>query len=240
MRGFFPPPAIPGVPFSQQHIRFYAVPVQTPMPVVVRRAQPITGDEEQYSWQNRTERLKWPVAESLEVDQIARKCDLTSALFYTKQFSEARVDDSDLENFGSKGALNAFRILQLGAEYLMKQVKQPVPQPPVMVPSEQYNRMMETATKEIQARDMRIHEYEEAFKQMQEELRQAETLIQKYKRKLKDAKESDSEPGIVIDDILEPDPDQGSGQSSLSDGEIDTTAVAGRATQISLSSDDEY
>ena len=237
MRGFFPPPAFPGVPFSQQHARVFAVPTQPIAVVPAPRVQPASPTKETYKWRPKRERMKWPLAESIEVDKIVRKCDLSTVLFYTKQFTEALVDE---EQFGSAGALNAFRILQLGAEYLMEEIEKPPPEPEPMVPNEVYNQMMETARIEIQARDVRILEYEERFKQMREEQRQAQKLLEKYKKKLRALQphDSDEEPGVIKDNVVESTEDERA--SSLSEGEIDTTAVA-KPTQIhSSSSDDEY
>ena len=243
MRGFFPPPAFPGVPFSQQHARVFAVPAQPIAVVPAPRVQPASPTKETYKWRPRRERMKWPLAESIEVDKIVRKCDLSTVLFYTKQFTEANVGPADEEQFGSAGALNAFRILQLGAEYLMEQIETPPPEPEPMVPNEVYDRMMETARVEIQARDVRILEYEERFKQMREEQRQAQILLEKYKKKLhalkaSGAMSSDEEPGVIQDNVVESTEDERA--SDLSEGEIDTTAVA-KPTQIhSSTSDDEY
>lgn len=95
----------------------YQIPYQTPT------APPMAAMPQKkiYRWNQKTGKMQWGLAESIDVDNIARNGDITSALFYMDKFVNATFTKTDLEQFGSKGALNAFLILQLGAEYLLSE-----------------------------------------------------------------------------------------------------------------------
>lgn len=77
------------------------------------------SNKERYVWTQKKEKMKWGLAESIDVDQIARTGDINSVLFYLNQFMNANITKDDIKQFGTKGSLNAFLILQLGVEYLL-------------------------------------------------------------------------------------------------------------------------
>lgn len=187
-----------------------------PPPVVISHPAP---SKERYAWTPRSERMKWPVAESIDIEQIVRRGDLNSVMFYMDQFVNANITKEDVQHFGSKGALNAFLVMQLAVDYLLNQkqrleaeiaAQQPVSAQVDAQHIEKYNQMVECATKEINARDAQIAEYKKKFEQMHEERRKAKVLMEKYRRKFKEMKGGakkaskqiieDSEPGALHDE----------------------------------------
>lgn len=181
-----------------------------PPPVVISHPAP---NKERYAWTPRTDKMKWAVAESIDIEQIVRSGDLNSVMFYMDQFVNANITKDDIPNFGSKGALNAFLVMQLAVDYLLNQraLQQPAMAQSDAQHIERYNKMVELATKEINARDAQIAEYNKKFKQMHDERRKAKDLLEKYRRKFKEMKGNmkkstkqtaveDSEPGALHDE----------------------------------------
>ena len=253
---------------------------QTPyqgQPVVVPHAAP---SKEKYAWAPRSEKMKWAVAESIDVEQIVRKGDLASVLFYMDQFVSANITKEDIQNFGSKGALNAFLVMQLGVDYLLNQKQKLESEVAAQQPAnaemdakhvEQYNMMVEAATKEIQARDAKLHEYEKRFKQMHDERRKAKVLLEKYRKKFRELKGNgrrkrpvddslESEPGALHDETAYRELKLMQQQQSkvpasktskkkarewtdtapsLSEGEIETGAIAGHVVAATMSDEEE-
>ncbi|OHT06521.1 hypothetical protein TRFO_25402 [Tritrichomonas foetus] len=191
-----------------------------PPPVVVQHPAPT---KERYAWAQRTEKMKWGVAESIDIDQIVRRGDLNSVLFYMDQFLNATITKDDLKQFGSKGALNAFLILQLGADYLMNQKSRLEAEMASQKPNNeqvnanliaQYNYNIDLASKNIQQRDEQIAVLKRQVAQMKQERKQHKSLLQKYHKKFAQLKgkkpskkkethniiESEDEPGALHDE----------------------------------------
>ena len=160
-----------------------------PPPVVVSHPAPT---KERYAWAQRTEKMKWGIAESIDIEQIVRRGDLASVLFYMDQFINATITKEDLKQFGSKGALNAFLILQLGADYLMAQKNRLEMELENQKPNNEqanaslvaeYNKNMEIAVKHIQKRDERIAELRKREVDLLQEREKHKKLLQKYHKK---------------------------------------------------------
>ena len=84
----------------------------------------ITQQEpEVYHWEPRKDTMNWKAAEAINVQKIVSDGDLQSVKFYMQQFVKANFTKEDYSQFGSKGALQAFLILQLGCDYLLHQNK---------------------------------------------------------------------------------------------------------------------
>ena len=81
-------------------------------------------DPEVYHWEPRKDVMNWKAAEAIDVQKIVSDGDLQSVKFYMQQFVKANFTKDDYEKFGSKGALQAFLILQLGCDYLLHQNKE--------------------------------------------------------------------------------------------------------------------
>ncbi|KAH0786401.1 Zinc finger protein [Histomonas meleagridis] len=174
---------------------------------------------ETYSWAPRTEPMRWPMAESIDIETIVKRGDLNSVLFYMSHFTYANITKEDLSHFGSKGALNAFLIMQLANDYLLAQKKKSESEmkkqviPPEIV--EQYNQNLDLASKEIEKRDNQIATLRKQVSQMHEERKKVKILIKKYEEKFKKLKSqtktttkprkhirtfSDTEPGAIHDE----------------------------------------
>lgn len=102
---------------------YYQVPpniIFEPYPQPVQINQPdLTNDK--WAWAPRTEKMKWDLAESVDVDEIVRRGDLSALKFYIETFVNSNITEEDSKKFGSKGALNLFLLMQLGVDYLLSQ-----------------------------------------------------------------------------------------------------------------------
>ena len=186
-----------------------------PQQIILTRPNPA---KEKYAWQPRTEPMKWQIAESIDVDQIVRKGDLNSVEFYMEQFAYANIQKDDLKQFGSKGALNAFLILQLGCDYLMAQRNQ-APPPSTNEPDqkllEQYNQNIKAASDSIMQHKAMIKKLQSQISQLKDDRAKEKAIIDKYRKKVKKMKEelknrpsrrtttktmTDTEPGALHDE----------------------------------------
>lgn len=172
--------------------------------------------KERFAFSQRTEPMKWQLAESLEVDQISRKGDLQSVLFYMEQFAFANIRDEDYKQFGSKGAMNAFLLLQLGCEYLLAQKAMNPPHSTNEADSQllaQYNQNIKAATESVKSHKAKIAKLEEQNAQLREDRKKEMEVINQLREKLKRAKirlgcknkkkmgheTTDTEPGALHD-----------------------------------------
>ena len=233
MPGFQPPMLKPNQPMMQQpsqNAQFYQPP---PMqnPIIYQGPQPLPPQQiiltrpnpakEKYAWQPRTEPMKWQLAESIDVDQIVRKGDLNSVEFYMEQFVYANLTKDDYKQFGSKGALNAFLILQLGCDYLMAQRNQAPPPSTNEADQrlvEQYEKNINEAKKAILEHKKMIEKLQQQVKQLHSDRETQDKVIKQYKTKLAKMKQkmkssshrphgktetktlADTEPGALHDE----------------------------------------
>ena len=73
--------------------------------------------------------LNWSLIDDVNVDQIARDMDVSSLEYLVQHIAFANLTDADAQRFGSRGAVKAFKLLQLGVEYLTH-LKRPLPTQP--------------------------------------------------------------------------------------------------------------
>lgn len=263
------PPMIPTQvpPYYQQQIQntpIYQPPqALPPQQIILTRPNPA---KEKYAWQPRTEPMKWQLAESIDVDQIVRKGDLNSVEFYMEQFTYANIQKDDLKQFGSKGALNAFLILQLGCDYLIAQRNQ-APPPSTNEPDqkllEQYNQNIKAASDSIMQHKAMIKKLQSQISQLKNDRTKEKAIIDKYRKKLKAMKEklkdrpsrhtvtktmTDTEPGALHDETAIKALQQADKKrkkldktDELSDGEIsDSDSSELEDTKNDTSEEDEY
>lgn len=89
-----------------------------PQPIHIKQAD---LSNEKWAWAPRTQKMKWDLAESMDVDAIVRRGDLNSLKFYLESFVNVDITEEDSKKFGSKGALNLFLLMQIGIDYLLAQ-----------------------------------------------------------------------------------------------------------------------
>jgi chromosome segregation ATPase len=155
------------------------------------------------------------------VDQIARTGDLDSVLFYLDKFVTANLTEEDRsEKFGTAASVNAFTILQLGADYLRdrhQELSEELARPEQSA-AEQFRRRKdefeETRAKAFRAledRDARIKELRQQLAKEEEKAKKLKALLHRARQKVKDRErssprtkikrtETDSEPGAIDDD----------------------------------------
>jgi len=169
-------------------------PLYTPQPAIIT-PRPVLN-KEKYAWAPRTEPMKWPLAESLDVDQIVRRGDLQSVEFYMQQFAFANISKEDFKQFGSKGALNAFLILQLGCDYLLSQREGAPPSTaePDQKLLEQYNANIKAASDAISAHKETIEKLKNQNKALHDDRSKLKKIIEKYRTKLHTLKKETKKP----------------------------------------------
>jgi hypothetical protein len=80
-----------------------------------------TGESLVWEWAPRSSKLNWKLAESLNIEEIVARGDITAVEFYAQHFVSANITRDDAAHFGSKAVLNLFQLMQLGMDYLIKQ-----------------------------------------------------------------------------------------------------------------------
>jgi hypothetical protein len=154
------------------------------------------------------------------VDQIARTGDLDSVLFYLDKFVTANLTEEDRsEKFGTAASVNAFTILQLGADYLRdrhQELSEELARPEQSA-AEQFRRRKdefeETMGRALRAQNVRKARIEELRQQLakeEEKAKKLKALVPRVRQKVKDHErssrwrkikrtETDSEPGAIHD-----------------------------------------
>lgn len=171
-------PQVPNPQGASQYQNAQQIKMPPPQP---QRPSPIstnlnTTNKDRYVWAQKKDKMPWGIAESLDPGEFVRRGDLRSVLFYMNQFMNATITKEDLKKFGSKGALNAFLILQLGTEYLLNE----------------YNRLEHEIEEEMPANEQTnidlVNKYNEKIDVFNAELRKREDLIAKYKKQNEELK----------------------------------------------------
>lgn len=158
-----------------------------------------TTSEMKWYWAPRTGRLKWDLMESIDVDEIVRKGDLGAVEFYLQSLINANITKEDAKNFGSKGALNMFMLMQLGLDYLLTQIhnysvnavidQQKQYSDTVSEVSARYEQTLMHAQQQIAERDATIVRLRQNIQQLNNDAAQAKHIVKKLKQKIKNQKE---------------------------------------------------
>ena len=82
-----------------------------------------------FRWCPRKMPMNWSLIEDVNVDEIIRSMDISSLEYLVQHIAFANLSDSDAQRFGNRGSLKAFKLLQLGVEYLTH-LKRPLPVQP--------------------------------------------------------------------------------------------------------------
>jgi hypothetical protein len=155
---------------------------------------------------------------ALDVEQIARRGDIESVLFYMDKLTTAELGEDDDQQFGSAGARNAIFVLQLAAEYLhdkRENLKTAAAAPRESLAAQftkaraQYEHTIAAATKEIAGRDKRIGELQKRVAIEEERARRMKAALGKCRRKESEVRrkrparkeDSESEPGVIHDGL---------------------------------------
>ncbi|OHT07108.1 hypothetical protein TRFO_05338 [Tritrichomonas foetus] len=185
-------------PPTSQYYQQQPIYVQVPylQPIQIPQQGPI---DDRWVWVPRSERMKWDLAESIDVDEIVRKGDLNAMKFYLEAFVNANITEEDSKRFGSKGALNLFLLMQLGVDYLltqfhnytinsiMSQTVQTTQADTQLI--NQYQQNIEAAKNAISQRDAAIFRLRQQIAQLYDEKAEYKKTIKKLKTKVRNEKE---------------------------------------------------
>jgi hypothetical protein len=204
------PPQFHG--FSGQPTFAYPAPeLQPPQPQPQQQIQPPASNR--YLWAPRKERMNWKTAEAIDIQQIWASHDLRSVLFYLKKIVNVTITKDDLANFKTRGALNAFLILQLGVDYLLSETRRleaevgrDSPQTTSVYVEQiaEFNRQIDAANRDIARRDATIRECNKKLEEIRVANRRDKDMIRERQARLKAAEpardsDSDDEPGAIPD-----------------------------------------
>lgn len=140
----------------------------------------LTGKKEKYGWAKRSEKMKWELAASIDVPQLVRTGDIESVLFYMQQFVNANVTNEDAKKyFKGPAGVNAYLILQLATDYLLKQVQISEQKYNELV--SKYNEMSQTANEIIDSRTAKV---KQLTAQIEREQKQYKAFFEKSKAKI--------------------------------------------------------
>jgi hypothetical protein len=156
--------------------------------------------------------MKWKRAEAIDIQRIWASHNLRSVLFYLKRIVNVTITKDDLANFKTRGALNAFLILQLGVDYLLAETRRMEADvardsPQAGAHGEriaEFNGEIERANRAIAERDATIKDYRAKLKTVHAANRHDRDTIRRLQRQLTaaaPAPDSDSgdEPGADPD-----------------------------------------
>ena len=102
------------------------LPVYYQMPYPVYHQVVSMDPSPSFRWCPRKMPMNWNLIEDVNVDQIARDMDVSSLEYLVQHIAFANLTDKDYQRFGDKSVLKAFKLLQLGVEYLTH-LKRPLP-----------------------------------------------------------------------------------------------------------------
>jgi hypothetical protein len=157
--------------------------------------------------------MNWKTAEAIDIQQIWASHDLRSVLFYLKKIVNVTITKDDLANFKTRGALNAFLILQLGVDYLLSETRRmeaevgrdsPQTTSGYVKQIAEFNRQIDDANREIARHDATIREYNKKLNAIRDANRRNKAMIRECQARLQAAEpagdgDSDDEPGAVPD-----------------------------------------
>lgn len=105
------------------------LPVYYQMPYPVYHQVVNMDPSPSFRWCPRKMPLNWNLIEEVDVDKIAQDMDVSSLEYLVQHIAFANISSADTQRFGNRGALKAFKLLQLGVEYLTH-LKRPLPTQP--------------------------------------------------------------------------------------------------------------
>ncbi|OHS99405.1 hypothetical protein TRFO_34125 [Tritrichomonas foetus] len=116
--------------------------------------------------------LNWNLVQDVNVDQIARDMDVSSLEYLVQHIAFANLTDADAQRFQDRGALKAFKLLQLGVEYLTH-LKRPLPTQP---DSSDLKKALSESQRRVEELESLLYESE-----MKRERAQASSKIYKHR-----------------------------------------------------------
>ena len=174
------------------------LPVYYQMPYPVYHQVVSMDPAPSFRWCPRRMPLNWNLVNDVNVDQIARDMDVSSLEYLVQHIAFANITDADAQKFADRGALKAFKLLQLGVEYLTH-LKRPLPTQP---DSAELKKALSESQRRVEELESLLYESE-----MKRERAQASVKIYKHKfeslqRQIDDEGEDDGEiKGIDYKDV---------------------------------------
>ncbi|KAH0795836.1 zinc finger protein [Histomonas meleagridis] len=102
------------------------LPVYYQMPYPIYHQVVSMDPSPSFRWCPRKMPMNWNLIEDVNVEQIARDMDVSSLEYLVQHIAFANLTEKDYQRFNDKSVLKAFKLLQLGVEYLTH-LKRPLP-----------------------------------------------------------------------------------------------------------------
>lgn len=125
-----------------------------------------------FRWCPRKMPMNWNLIQEVDVDAIVKNMDIDSLEYLVQHIAFANINNSDAQRFGSTETLKAFKLMQLGVEYLTH-LKRPLPTQP---DSSDLRKALSDA-------QMRIEELENLLYQSELKREKAESSANIYKKR---------------------------------------------------------
>lgn len=151
----------------------------------------------QYIFQKRINKMNWDLIGRYDVGNIARTGDIASIEQLMHPIAFANITQDDAEQFGSRGSLHAFLILQMAVELMLQKLSTIPPttpnQNPMAPPTPQqhtpqiiaqYEAQVNLLKKDIKSRDTIINNLTDKLQQAEIEKQEALAAVQSLKGKL--------------------------------------------------------
>ncbi|EAX86458.1 hypothetical protein TVAG_271490 [Trichomonas vaginalis G3] len=142
-----------------------------------------------FRWCPRKMPMNWNLIQEVDVDAIVKNMDIDSLEYLVQHIAFANLNNSDAQRFGSTETLKAFKLLQLGVEYLTH-LKRPLPTQP---DSSDLRKALSDA-------QMRIEELENLLYQSELKREKAESSANIYKRRFNTLRNQFNEAEANADD----------------------------------------
>ncbi|OHT00688.1 hypothetical protein TRFO_32549 [Tritrichomonas foetus] len=135
-----------------------------------------------FLFSQRVARLNFESLENVDVTQIAKTGDILSIQQLLYPIAFANITQEDATEFGSRGALHAFLILQMAVEYFIGVVNSLMTQ----IQSQQHSNQQKMATTSPSPDTTLIHNYEAQIALLKKDIQSRDLIIENLSDKLSD------------------------------------------------------
>lgn len=153
-----------------------------------------------FRWCPRKMPLNWNFVENVNVDQIARDMDVSSLEYLVQHIAFANISEADAQRFHDRAALKAFKLLQLGVEYLTH-LKRPLPTQP---DSAELKKALSESQRRVEELEALLYDSELKRERAQSSARIYKHRYEALQKQIDDEGEDDGEIKGITNQDLDP------------------------------------
>ena len=176
------------------------LPVYYQMPYPVYHQVVSMDPSPSFRWCPRKMPMNWSMIEDVNVDQIARDMDVSSLEYLVQHIAFANLSDSDNQRFGNRGALKAFKLLQLGVEYLTH-LKRPLPTQP---DSDELRKALSQSQRRVEELEALLYESELKRERAQASVKIFKHRFEALQRQVEDEEDDEGEVRGIENKSVDP------------------------------------